>query len=66
MARTRVEIGLSFHKTGSAWVIWTLDSFNENTRPVHARLVRIDDPTTSIIVSIDALSDPRYWTGVDP
>ena len=56
MARTPVEIGRSFHKAGSAWVIWTLDSFNEKTKPVHARLVRVDDPTTSIIVSIDVLS----------
>ncbi len=65
MARTRVEIGQSFHKTGSAWAIWTLNSLNEKTKPVHARLVRVDDPTTSITVSIDVLSDPRHWTGID-
>jgi hypothetical protein len=66
MARVPVEIGQSFHKTGSQWVVWTLDSFNEKTKPVHARLVRVDDPTTSIIVSVDVLSDPRHWTGVEP
>ncbi len=61
MARTRVEIGQSFHKTGSPYVVWTLDSFNENTKPVHARLIRLDDPTTYITVSIDVLSDPRHF-----
>ncbi len=48
------EIGQSFHKTGSPLIVWTLDSFNKNTEPVHARLIRLDDPTTRIIVSVDA------------
>ena len=61
MARVAVEIGQSFHKTGSPLVVWTLDSFNENTKPVHARLVRTDDPLTHITVSIDVLSDPRHY-----
>ncbi len=65
MARVSVEIGQSFHKTGSPLVVWTLDSFNENTEPVHARLTRVDDPTTSITVSIDVVSDPRHWAVVD-
>ncbi len=65
MARTPVEIGQSFHKTGSPLVIWILDSFNEFTEPMHARLTRLDDPTTNITVSIDVLSDPRYWSVAD-
>ncbi len=65
MARIPVEIGQSFHKTDSPLVIWTLDSFNKNTEPVHARLIRLDDPTTHITVSIDVLSDPRYWSVAD-
>ncbi len=65
MARIPVEIGQSFRKTGSLWVVWTLDSFNKNTEPVHARLIRLDDPTTHITVSIDVLSDPRYWSVAD-
>ncbi len=65
MARVPVAIGQSFHKTGSPLVVWTLDSFNKNTEPVHARLKRLDDPTTHITVSIDVLSDPRYWSVVD-
>ena len=67
MARSAVEIGQSFHKTGSPWVVWTLDSFNENTKPVHARLTRVGDPLTNITVSIDVVSDPRYFrrTGAD-
>ena len=63
MARTSVEIGQSFHKTDS-WIVWTLDSFNENTKPVHARLKRVDDPLTNITVSIDVLSDPRHFRRV--
>ena len=65
MARIPVEIGQSFHKTGSPLVVWTLDSFNENTEPVHVRLIRLDDPTTHITVSIDVLSDPRFWSVAD-
>ena len=65
MAKIPVEIGQSFRKTESPLVVWTLDSFNENTQPVHARLTKVDDSTTSITVSIDVLSDPRYWVVAD-
>ncbi len=65
MARISVENGQSFRKTGSPLVVWILDSFNENTKPMHARLTKLDDPTTYITVSIDVLSDPRYWAVVD-
>ena len=61
MARAPVEIGQSFHKTGSPLVVWTLESFNENTEPMHARLTRVDDPTTHITVSIDVLRDLRHF-----
>ena len=65
MANIPVEIGQSFRKTGSPLVVWTLDSFNENTQPVHARLTKTDDSMTQITVSIDVLSDPRYWAIAD-
>ncbi len=61
MARVAVEIGQSFHKTGSPLVLWTIDSFNEKTKPVHARLIRVGDPLTNITVSIDVVSDPRHF-----
>ncbi len=61
MARAPVEIGQSFHETGSPGIVWTVDSFNEFTQPMHARLTRVDDPTTSITVSIDVLLDPRHF-----
>ena len=61
MAKIPVEIGQSFRKTDSHAIVWTLDSFNENTDPVHARLTRLDDPTTSITVSINVLNDPRHF-----
>ena len=65
MAKTSVEIGQSFRKTGSPLVVWVLDSYVENTDPVHVRLVKADDPMTRITVSVDVLSDPRHWMGVD-
>ena len=65
MAKTPVEIGQSFHKTGSPYVVWILDSFNRNTEPVHVRLTRVGDPTTQILVSIDVLSDPRHFQRAD-
>ena len=61
MARIPVEIGQSFHKTGSPLVVWTVDGFNELTEIEHVRLTRVDDPTTGITVSIDVLSDPRHF-----
>ncbi len=61
MAGLPVEIGQSFHKTGSPGIVWTVDSFNEFTEPMHARLTRVDDPTTHIIVSIDVLTDPLHF-----
>ncbi len=61
MAGLPVEIGQSFHKTGSPLVVWTVGSFNEDTEPVHVRLTRLDDPTTHITVLIDVLSDPRHF-----
>ncbi len=56
-----VEIGQSFRKTDSQWVVWTVDSFNELTEIEHVRLTRVDDPTTGITVSIDVLLDPRHF-----
>ena len=61
MARTRVEIGQSFHKTNSQLVVWIVDSVNENIEPMHFRLTRLDDPTTHITVSVDVLTDPRHF-----
>ncbi len=65
MARLPVEIGQSFHKTGSPLVVWTVDSFNTDTEPVHVRLTRLDDPTTHITVSIHVLGDPRHFRRSD-
>ncbi len=66
MARTPVKNGQSFHKADSQCVVGIVDSVNENIEPMHVRLARLDDPMTRITVSIDVLSDPRHWTGVDP
>ena len=66
MAGLPVEIGQSFHKTGLPLVVWTVDSFNEDTEPVHVRLTRVDDPTTHITVSIDVLGDPRHFRRSNP
>ncbi len=61
MARVPVEIGQSFYKTDSPGIVWTVESFNEFTEPMHARLIRRDDPTTHITVSINVLTDPRHF-----
>ena len=61
MATTPVEIGQAFHKAGSPLVVWTVDSFNEDTEPMHVRLTKVDDPTTHITVSINVLTDPRHF-----
>ena len=61
MAKTSVEIGQSFHKTGSPLVVWVLDSYVEIADPMHVRLIKADDPMTHITLSIDVLSDPRRF-----
>ena len=61
MATLSVKIGQSFHKTDSQWVVWIVESVNENIEPMHVRLARLDDPMTRITVSIDVLSDPRHF-----
>ncbi len=66
MAKMSVEIGQSFYKTDSHWIVWTVDSFNKNTEPVHVRLTRVDDPTTHLTVSIDVLGDPRHFRRSNP
>ncbi len=65
MARSRAEIGDSFRKTDTHWIAWTLDSYYEKPNRTHARLTKINDPTTSIIVSLDELEDPRYFRRID-
>ena len=61
MARIPVEIGQSYHKTGTPYVIWIVDRINEYSDPLHVRLARLDDPTTQITISIDSLTDPRHF-----
>ena len=61
MAKIPIEVGQSFCKTDSTGIVWTLHSFNENTDPIHGRLVRLDDPTTSITVSVNVLRDPKHF-----
>ncbi len=65
MPRSRAEIGESFRKTDSHWIAWTLDSYYEKPNRTHARLTKIDDPTTYIIVSLDVLEDPRHFRRID-
>jgi len=65
MARSRAEIGDSCRKTDTHWIAWTLDSYYEKPNRTHARLTKINDPTTSIIVSLDVLEDPRYFRRID-
>ena len=66
MARSPVEkAGQAAASQGrTPLVVWTVNSFNEFTEPMHARLIRFDDPTTYITVSIDVLSDPRSLVGL--
>ena len=61
MENSPPEIGQLFCKTDSHGIVWTLDSISEFSETVHGRLTRLDDPTTSITVSINVLSDPRRF-----
>ena len=57
MARTPVEIGQAFHKAESPLVVWTVNSFNEFTEPMHARLIRLDD---ELLSKVDGAVKSRF------
>ena len=65
MVALPVEYGDSFEKVGSVQAVWTVNRFIENSKPVHVELMKRNDRTTRITVSIEALSNPRLFRRLD-
>jgi len=61
MKKRQVAVGEFFHKAGRPRIVWTVERFSFNVRLAHVVLTRVDDPTTKIAVSADALSNPLYF-----
>lgn len=61
MARQPVELGETFCKSGSPFIVWTVDRFKSATGLRHVELTRLDDPTTRITVSVDALTSSQFF-----
>lgn len=68
MDRQPVELGETFHKPDYPLLVWIVDRFNQSTEHEHVELTRLDDPTTRITVSVEALTNPRYFvrSAADP
>ena len=68
MARQPVALGETFCKPDSPSIVWIVDRFKLTTGHEHAELTRLDDPTTRIAVSVDALTNSRFfvWSGAEP
>ncbi len=61
MERQPVQLGETFHKSDYPLIVWTVDRFNQTTEHQHVELTRMGDPMTRITVSVDALTDRRYF-----
>lgn len=58
----RVALGETFHKKNIPWVLWTVTRINGNIEPVHVELTKRKDPKTRITISIDTLTNHRYFS----
>ena len=68
MARQPVELGDTFCKAGSPSIVWIVDRFKLSTGLQHVELLRLDDLTTRITISMDALTNTRLFvrSAVEP
>lgn len=61
MRKHLVELGEMFHKAGRPRIVWTVERVDLGVRISHVVLTRVDDPTTKITISTEALSNPQYF-----
>jgi hypothetical protein len=59
-----IALGETFHKAATPWILWSVARINPDTRPAHVELTMRRDPTTRITVSVDALTNDRYFRRV--
>ena len=61
MRKHEVMLGEKFYKAGRPRIVWAVERFNSDTRIAHVVLTKVDDPTTKITISTEALSDRLYF-----
>jgi hypothetical protein len=67
MAKEReIEPGALFRKVGVGQPIWRVDSFLRHASLPHAKLKRLDSPSTQMTVAVAALVDPRFFERIKP
>ena len=59
-----IELGETFHKADIPWILWSVARIDVNTEFDHVELFMRKDPTTRITVSVDALTNDRYFRRV--
>ena len=65
VADNRVELGALYKKVGPGQPIWQVDSLVRYAPLPHAKLKRIDAPSTQMTVSVATLVDPRFFQRVE-
>lgn len=63
MAQTQtIELGTRFVKSGLPNVVWTVEKvFQIASEPAHARLHKENHPRDKMTVSIQTLTNPRFF-----
>ncbi len=61
MARREVQPGQKYQQTEASSVWEVIDLTKDGEGIVHARLLRVGDPTAVKMISISALKDPRLY-----
>ena len=57
-----ITLGETFHKKDIPWVLWTVTRINANIEPAHVELTKRKDSKTRITVSIDTVTNHRYFS----
>jgi hypothetical protein len=58
--KRQVEVGQTFRRGGARGKLWKVDEILIWPQGPHARLRRVDDPTTTHLVAVDAIADNGY------
>ena len=58
--KRQIEVGQTFRRGGSRGKLWKVDEILIWPQGPHARLRRVDDPTTTHLVAVDTIADNGY------
>jgi hypothetical protein len=61
MARREVQPGQKYQQTEASSVWEVVDLTKDGEGIIHARLLRVGDPTAVKMISVSALKDPRLY-----